>query len=255
MERVGGGALAAYGLVMLVHVVAQLTGPQALADATQWLAMPLLIVTMVAAVRVRPETGGRLARLTVVALFFSWLGDTLPHAVGGNGFLVLVGMFLLAQVAYAAAFWPYRGDSVLAPPRWRVVPYVVVIVALFAVCAPGAGSLLVPVAVYAVFLGVMAVLATGLHRFAAVGGALFLASDGLIAIGEFAKHLALPAHSFWVMLTYLAAQLLIVLGVLRRRVLDADGDVEPDAHDMDEAEADDADAEDADDNAPGRIEP
>lgn len=222
MGRLGAGALAAYVALTLVHLGAQIAGAQGLADLTQWLAMPLLVVAVVAATRARPETDGRLTRLTVVALFFSWLGDTLPDVVGDDGFLVMVGMFLLAQIAYAAAFWPSWRASVLAPPRRRVVPYVLVIVVLFAVCAPGAGSLLLPVAVYAVFLGVMAVLATGVHRLTAVGGALFLVSDGLIAIGEFAKGLALPGHAFWVMATYLVAQLLIVLGVLRRRVLDAD---------------------------------
>lgn len=218
--RVGAGALAAYVVLTLVHLGAQAAAVQRLADVTQWLAMPLLVVAVVAATRERPETDGRLTRLTVVALFFSWLGDTLPDVVGDDGFLVMVGMFLLAQIAYAAAFWPSWRASVLAPPRWRALLYLLVIVVLFVLCAPGAGSLLGPVAVYAVCLGLMAVLATGVHSLTGVGGALFLVSDGLIAIGQFASGLAPPGNAFWVMATYLVAQLLIVLGVLRRRVLD-----------------------------------
>ena len=87
----------------------------------------------------------------------------------------MIGFFLLAQLAYIAAFWPYRAASVLRRPAAK--GYVAVIVALVAACAPGAGPLLVPALVYGTCLGTMAVLSTALGRVAAVGGALFLLSD------------------------------------------------------------------------------
>ena len=71
------------------------------------------------------------------------------------------------------------------------------------------------VLVYGLCLGTMAVLATGVHRLAWVGGAFFLVSDGLIAIDAFSD-LDLPAHDVSVMATYVVAQLLLVLGVIRR---------------------------------------
>jgi uncharacterized membrane protein YhhN len=73
----------------------------------------------------------------------------------------------------------------------------------------------VPVLVYGALLGTMAVLATGVNLLTAVGGALFLVSDGLIALDAFAAGFDLPAQGFWVMATYVAAQSLIVAGVLR----------------------------------------
>ena len=45
--------------------------------------------------------------------------------------------------------------------------------------------MLVPVLVYGACLGTMAVLSTGVNRLTAVGGALFLVSDGLIALDAF----------------------------------------------------------------------
>ena len=48
-----------------------------------------------------------------------------------------------------------------------------------------------------------------------MGGAFFLVSDGLIAIDAFSD-LDLPAHDVSVMATYVVAQLLLVLGVIRR---------------------------------------
>jgi uncharacterized membrane protein YhhN len=158
---------------------------------------------------------GRLVTLVLVALSLSWLGDSAPKLTGGDAsFLVMIGFFLLAQVAYIAAFLPFRARSVLHVHRWRLLAYVAVVAALVVACAAGAGALLVPVLVYGGCLGTMAVLSTGLNRLTAVGGALFLVSDGLIALDAFAEGFALPAQGFWVMATYVAAQALIVLGVL-----------------------------------------
>ncbi|KGN39717.1 lysoplasmalogenase family protein [Knoellia aerolata] len=62
----------------------------------------------------------------------------------------------------------------------------------------------------------MAVLATGVHRWAGAGGVLILVSDALIATGEFVPSVTVPQSGFWVMATCLGAVLLIALGVLRR---------------------------------------
>jgi hypothetical protein len=59
----------------------------------------------------------------------------------------------------------------------------------------------------------MAVLATGLNRATAIGAGLFVLSDALIAANSLTGALQLPAHGFWVMLTYLAAQGLLAHGI------------------------------------------
>jgi uncharacterized membrane protein YhhN len=206
-------ALAALAVVTAVHLVAQLIAPEGVvADATQVLLMPALAGALVVGTRTpRP----RLVRLVLVALFFSWLGDTLPRFASEDvGFLVMVGCFLLAQVAYVVAFWPTRRESVLSRPL-LVAPYVVALLVLVVLCREGAGALLAPVVLYGIALAAMAVLATGLGRVAGIGGAVFLVSDSLIALGAFAD-LDLPAHSFWVMLTYVVGQALLVAAVRAR---------------------------------------
>lgn len=211
------GALA---LLTLVHLAAHLLGAATLADTSQWFLMPVLAGCLWLATRRHadgdPGRRSRLVRLTLVALGFSWLGDTAPDlADGDTAFLVMVGFFLCAQVVYTIAFWPYRAGSVLRRPL-ALVPYGLALLALVVACAPGAGSLLVPVVVYGVCLVTMAVVATGVDRLAAVGGAVFLLSDALIALNAFAPWYDLPGHGFWVMLTYVVGQVLLVLGVLRR---------------------------------------
>ncbi|MEP7763198.1 lysoplasmalogenase [Sanguibacter sp. 25GB23B1] len=222
---------AAFALVALVHLGAHLGGQETLAGWSQWLLMPLLALTLAAATRphgTRPPAGRsrrpRLVRLTLVALVASWLGDTAPDlASEGAGFLVMVGFFLVAQVVLVAAFWPYRDRSVLAlgsrsaraHRRWFVVPYLVALLALVVACAPGADALLVPVVVYGLALVTMAVLSTGVNTLVWAGGAIFLVSDSLIALDAFADGYDLPRHGFWVMLTYIAAQVLVAAGVYR----------------------------------------
>ena len=61
----------------------------------------------------------------------------------------------------------------------------------------------------------MALLATGLGRLAAFGAAIFIVSDTLIAVTTFVVPGRLTMESFLIMATYLSAQLLIILGVVR----------------------------------------
>ncbi|MEG3615273.1 lysoplasmalogenase family protein [Isoptericola haloaureus] len=214
--RVAAGAFAA---LAVVHLAAQLLDAAAVANSTQWLVMPALAVVLWCTTAApRP----RLVRLVLVALGFSWVGDTLPDLFTGDAaFLAMVGGFLVAQVAYAVAFWPYRRESVLHRRRGVLLAYVALAVVLVALCLPGApGVLAAAVVVYAVCLAAMAVLATGVHRLAWLGGALFLVSDAMIALGAFADVVP-PQSGFWIMLTYLAGQALLVAGVVARQAMSA----------------------------------
>ncbi|MFV2143119.1 lysoplasmalogenase family protein [Isoptericola sp. G70] len=210
--RVAATVLAA---LAVVHLIAQLAGMEEVADPTQWLLMPALAATLwctTAAPR------SRLVRLVLVALGFSWVGDTLPDLfTGDTAFLAMVGGFLCAQVVYVVAFWPSWRQSVLVRHPAATAVYVFLAVALVALCLPGApGVLGVAVVVYAVLLTMMAVLATGVHRLAWLGGLLFLFSDAMIALGAFADVVP-PMSGFWIMATYVLGQVLIVAGVVARQ--------------------------------------
>ncbi|WP_024287533.1 lysoplasmalogenase [Cellulomonas sp. KRMCY2] len=206
-------AFACFALVVVVHLLGQLAGLDAVTNPTQWALMPLLALTLWSATRGRSRS--RPVRLSMLALGLSWLGDTLPDlAPQDSRFVVMIGCFLLAQVAYIAAFWPYRRRSVLRHPV-RAAPYAGVLGLLLVACLPGTGDLLVPAVVYGLCLTTMAALSTGVNRLAAVGGAVFLVSDGLIALDAFALGYDLTGHGFWVMATYVVGQGLIAAGVRR----------------------------------------
>lgn len=213
LPRPALATVVALAVLAAVHLAAQLADADRLADVTQWFLMPLVALALWLAAGEARST--RLVRLTVVALGLSWLGDTAPDLVGEDAsFVTMLGFFLLAHVAYVVAFWPLRADGVLGRRRLLLLPYAVALGALLALVIPGAGDLAVPVVVYGVVLTAVAVLAT-FDGVAAVGGALFIVSDSLIALDSFVAGYALPGHGFWVMLTYVAAQVLLAVGVLR----------------------------------------
>jgi len=201
----------AFVVVSVVLLVARLIGADAVGEVAQWLAMPALAGVLLSAAR---WPRGRLVNLVAVALGLSWLGDLLPSFAGEQAFLVMVGCFLAAQLVYVVAFTPYVRRSVVHRRPVALVPYGVVLVGLVALCAPHAGDLLLPVAVYGGYLVSMAVLATGLGRTAGLGAAVFVVSDSLIALEQFVPGWNLPGQDFWVMVTYLAGQALITAAVL-----------------------------------------
>lgn len=204
-------ALTAYAVVVVVHLAAQVTHNDGLANVTQWCAVPCLLVVLAAQTRLT----SRLARFAAGGLALSWVGDTLPDFVPDSvTFITLMAAFLVAHALFIAGFWPRRGDSLLGS-RWTWV-YAAVAVLLVVACAPRAGALTAGIAIYAAALALMSLLAWGAGRVAGVGGVLFMVSDGLLAIGEFVPSIDVPLPGFWVMATYLGALLLITLGVLRR---------------------------------------
>ncbi|WP_338749235.1 lysoplasmalogenase [Janibacter alittae] len=206
-------ALLALVVVTVVHLGAQVAAPDGVvADLSQILLMPALLWILLAGT---PNPKSLLVRLVGLALGLSWLGDTLPRfAVDGSdlGFGLMLGAFFLAQLAYVAAFLPFASRSIIRRRPALLAPYVVLLGVIVAVSASGAGALFPAVLLYGLVIVGMAVLATGIDAVATTGAALFLVSDGLIALSAFAS-LELPLHGFWVMLTYVLGQALIVLAV------------------------------------------
>jgi uncharacterized membrane protein YhhN len=206
--------VAVFVVLALVQLTAQWAGADEVATVSQWLLMPALAAVVASATR---WPRGHLVTWVLVALGFSWLGDLVPSLVGDDAaFLVMVGFFLLAQVAYVVAFAPHARRSVAYRRPLLLLPYGAVLVGLVALCAPGAGSLLVPVAVYGGVLTAMAVLSTGLGRLAPIGGAVFLISDSLIALDAFVPSWDVAGQGFWVMLTYVVGQGLLASAVIVR---------------------------------------
>jgi uncharacterized membrane protein YhhN len=150
-------------------------------------------------------------RLPATGMALSGLGDT--ALLGPESWLVPgMGAFAAAHSCYITAL---ARDGAACGVRPRVAAgYAALWAILIAILWQGLGSLRVPAAAYSLLLASMAVLASGRNRSAAAGGALFVASDALIACG-LAGINAVPRQESAVMPTYVAAQFLLAVGYLR----------------------------------------
>ena len=194
-----------------------------------WLAFvfkPLTTVMVIAHAWPRGADAPRQRRLIRIGLLLSLLGDVFL-LWPAQGFLPGLVSFLLAHIAYIAAFCvPLRFAArpaafvVYAARPAAFVAYAALAAAILWQLWPGIpGALRVPVLAYVLCLAGMAAQAaawwrasTGLPdeplaRSAALGGLLFMLSDSLLAFNKFAAPLPMPSlSSLWILATYWAAQ-------------------------------------------------
>jgi uncharacterized membrane protein YhhN len=196
-------------VVSILHLVGLVLGSDVLAPATKPLLIPCLAVALVWGV------GGHLTAPFVVALtalLFSWAGDLALMLDGSLWFLAGLAAFLLAHVAYIVLFLRYLGWGKL--PRASLL-YLVWLVVLIAFLLPFLGEMLVPTVIYALVITTMAIAATRCGPILTLGATLFLLSDSMLAVHRFIPDVAIWNSDFLIMLTYLAGQGLIILGVIR----------------------------------------
>ena len=170
----------------------------------------------------------KIRKMAFAALFFSWTGDVLLMFSGQRfGFFIagLVG-FLVAQLFYIALFRREisRSEKISYLKRkpeqmiWLLGYGLVLYLLLFNRLDP-----LLRVAILFYSVAILGMVAMALNRKGVVtsvsflltfsGALLFLASDSMIAINRF--YTPIPKAGCWIMLTYMAAQLLIVSGIIR----------------------------------------
>ena len=198
-----------YLIVSVVHLVALAIDADQVSTFTKPLLMPLLLAAFLFSL---PRIRSELALLGSLGILFSWAGDVTLASPGDLGFLVGLGFFLLAHVAYIVLFLRKLRMRRLRPVALVYLAWWVVLVV---VLAPHLGSLLVPVAVYGLVLGAMGAIGLSCNRWIAIGGALFVVSDTLLGLNRF-----LPGFDLWqvdttIMLTYLVAQGFIAFGAIR----------------------------------------
>lgn len=158
-------------------------------------------------------------KIMLVSLIFSCFGDTFLMFQGQNPqfFLLGLGSFLVAQISYTFIF--HREGKAQYLKRIPFLIYTVVLVNILINEIPR--DFRIPIYVYSLAITLMGIKAMERqtnqksYRFVLIGAILFIISDSLIAINKFA--FSIPLSGLWVMATYIAAQYLIVEGVLLGR--------------------------------------
>lgn len=212
--------LVAYAVLSVANVAAEAVGATTLTTVTKACLMPLLLAWLLVTMR-RTGTRHPALRWLAIGVVFAWFGDLLLSGDGDAYFMAGIGAFLVMQICYIVAFTRIPGPGLVRAWKIAAIPYVAVWVVVNLLVSSGVGSLRIPVLVYSALLVTMALAALdlvirvpqNLGWRIAIGAALFLVSDALIALSAFGPLSESHASSVAIMTTYLLAQVMIVTGL------------------------------------------
>jgi len=162
----------------------------------------------------------------LLALLFSWIGDVILLFADIAEIYFILGLvsFLTAHIIYCVLF-NNQIKTKKATNRiiFGVGSFVIALylIAMLSVLLPSLGDLKIPVIVYASIISIMVLFAfNGFlvwpnpgNKYIFAGAVIFVISDSILAMNKF--YTPIERSSFFIMLTYLVAQYLIVVGILK----------------------------------------
>lgn len=206
-----------FAIDSMLELASQLFNWNFLSLFSKPLLMPLLIGYFVSASRANRSP---LKKFVVLALVFSWVGDTVLMFQNINGMYFIIGLvaFLLAHVMYIVGFTKLKNSTTKVERLAIIVFFLAYSATLVIFLWPGLGNMKAPVMLYALVLTIMGVLgvikSTTNHPYITFGVLFFVASDSILALNKFL--IDVPFNGVLIMGTYIAAQWLIVAGVSKR---------------------------------------
>ncbi len=164
----------------------------------------------------------------LIALLLAWLGDVflLFQSYNPLFFMLGLGSFLISHILYILTFKKSLQNQKLGEAKKlliRAIPFIGTFILMFTYLYKSLDAVMIfAVPIYMLVIVTMAFLAmerTGKvlkasAEYVFFGAFLFMVSDSLLAIDIFVKGLTIPFASVFVMLTYIAAQTLIVYGMM-----------------------------------------
>ena len=162
----------------------------------------------------------------LMAFFFSWLGDNFLMFSGKGEiyFYAGVGGFFFAQLSYIYIFTKYSehgGRGFLQRNLIIGFLFIAYVAGIYYLLYPGLEGLMKPIIlIYALSLLGMSMVALNRHTrvnhtsflLVFIGSVLFVISDTMLALDKF--YIEFSLAGFWIMLTYIAAQYLIMRGLI-----------------------------------------
>lgn len=177
----------------------------------EWLLKPAVMVLLVAAALALDPTSESARALLVAGLVLSLVGDV-ALMLPADLFVVGLGAFLLAHVAYVIALWVLGVElgGLVVGLAFVLVASAVVGRRILTGARQASPTLGPPVTAYLVVISAMVVSAFGVGTAMAVGGALlFYASDAVLGWTRFVTDI--PRGRVVVMVTYHLGQLGLLL--------------------------------------------
>lgn len=168
-------------------------------------------------------------KLAIFAFGFSWLGDVLLMFGNHKFIFFILGLvaFLAAQIFYIVLFiktieLSIKTSFLRKKPYW-LLAFVIYGLVIYILLFNHLDAVL-KIAVFVYMLALLGMSSMALSRFGNVhplsfilvfaGSVLFVLSDSMIAIHRF--WITIPLDGVWIMTTYMAAQYLIMRGLLKQ---------------------------------------
>lgn len=157
----------------------------------------------------------------LLAMIYCLAGDIFLMLDGRDELFFILGLtsFLVGHVFYILVFSRIVNDKLISFHILKTLVVAALVAALLYLLIPRAEALWLPVTLYALAIGTMLVFAFHLTRIGeigwliAAGAFLFVISDSVIALNKF--YAPIPYNHWIVMITYIAAQFLIIHGVAK----------------------------------------
>ena len=215
--------------LFVVIVVADLIGVYFQSFQIDHIAKPLLLIWIAGYFFLHSKNiDKKVLQFAGAGFLFSWLGDLLMmFSADFTWFVLGIASFLVAQVFYIFLFLRTIDLSGKTPflkkkPMW-LIPYIAFGLIMYIALFPQLDMVL-RFAIFVYLVAILTMSAMALNRFGNghpisfslvfAGSLFFVLSDSLIAVNRFL--VAIPYEGLFIMTTYIAAQYLIMLGLLKQ---------------------------------------
>ena len=170
-------------------------------------------------------------KLVLAAIIFSWMGDVVLIFSNIHALYFIGGLlsFLTAHILYIVLFYKEKQQFPkisLTLFQWIVFGMIALfLITLLSILLPNIKDIKIPVCIYATTICSMLAMAFSAvnvwkspANYWILGGAFtFVISDSILAFNRFYQPIS--AAALWIMITYLAAQFFIVVGILKLQKL------------------------------------
>lgn len=204
----------------LVYLLLILLGREDIA----WFLKPFLLSFLILAVYAHERFVTK--KILLTALTLSWIGDMILMFADRGKFYFIAGLiaFLLSHIFYILLF---SKQLKIYLKKSKIIYWVGVtaiafyLIVLLLLLLPTLGDLKIPVIIYALTISIMLLFALKgflnwqkpANIYILIGAIVFVTSDSILALDKF--YTPLQYSSFLIMITYLIAQYLIVVGILK----------------------------------------
>lgn len=193
-------------------------------ENTAWFLKPFLLPFLLLAVYFQERFSTK--KILLTALTLSWVGDIILMFADKGELYFIAGLiaFLLSHIFYIILF---SKQLKIYLKKSKIIFWVGVtaiafyLIVMMLILLPSLGDLKIPVFVYALTISIMLLFALKgflnwqkpANSYILIGAIVFVASDSLLAFDKF--YAPLQYSSLLIMATYLLAQYLIVIGILK----------------------------------------